>query len=81
MYKLENTNYIKPIMPRMRTIAQCAEYFKQEDPETAVTGWFIQECLIKDENSTFKAWVRSGVKYLINLDKLIEYFAEVGYAS
>jgi len=56
-------------LPRMRTIKQCAEYFKSEDPETTVNEYFLRT-LVKSGNLKV---VKAGNKSLISLDKLIEY--------
>ena len=84
VYDNKNTNYNSPMigamLPRMRTFEQCAKMIKDIDPDTAITEWYIQ-CLVKDENSTFKAWCKTGVKYLINFDELLRYFQGVNNAQ
>lgn len=54
---------------RMRTIKQCCEYFKSEDPETSISEYYIRILAKQNKVPVF----RTGVKQLINLDKLIEY--------
>lgn len=58
-------------LPRMRTIKKCVEHFRNEDPETSVNEYQIRQIV---KNNSFLA-VMSGKKYLVDLDKLIEYFA------
>ena len=60
------------MVPRMRTIEQCAAYFKEQDPETTMTRYRIRT-LIKEGTIPH---VMCGTKYLVNLDKLIEYLSE-----
>ncbi|RHP46429.1 DNA-binding protein [Clostridium sp. AF32-12BH] len=57
----------------MRTIDQCAELFKQQDPDTKVNKTFIRTMVLENKIPH----VMCGNKYLINLDKLIEYFSGV----
>jgi hypothetical protein len=54
---------------RMRTVAQCVEYFKEQDPETAISDYYIRQ-LVKKKKFLC---LMTGRKMLINLDKLIEY--------
>lgn len=56
-------------IPRMRTIKQCAEIFKKSDPDTEVNEYYLRR-LLKEESSLA---VKSGNKFLINMDKLIDY--------
>lgn len=58
-------------IPRMRTIQQCAVYFKEQDPGTSVGEWCIRQMVNRGEIPV----VRSGRKILINLDMLIEYLS------
>ena len=60
------------MVPRMRTIEQCAAYFKEQDPATTLTKYRIRELVL---NKTVPH-VMCGKKYLVNLDKLIEYLSE-----
>ena len=59
------------MVPRMRTIEQCAAYFKEQDPETIMTRYRIRT-LIKEGTIPH---VMCGPKYVVNLDKLIEYLS------
>ena len=61
------------MVPRMRTIDQCAELFKQQDPDTKVTKTYIRTMVLENKIPH----VVCGNKYLVNLDKLIEYFSGV----
>jgi len=54
---------------RMRTIPQCVEYFKKEDPDTQVGTYYLTQLVKSGKFSV----VKSGRKNLINLDRLIEY--------
>ena len=58
-------------IPRMRTIQQCAAYFKEQDPGTSVGEWCIRQMVNQGEIPV----VRSGRKILVNLDTLIEYLS------
>lgn len=60
------------VVPRMRTLDQCAVYFKEQDPETTLTRYRIRQMVL---NGTIPH-VMCGKKYLVNLDKLIEYLSE-----
>lgn len=55
---------------KMRTIRQCAKYFKEVDPETAVTEHALRIMVKEGAIPIFK----TGNRHLINLDKLIDYF-------
>lgn len=59
-------------LARMRTIQQCTEHFKQYDPDTAISDYYLR-CLVKQNKISH---VMAGKKYLINLDKLIEFLNE-----
>ena len=56
--------------PRMRTIKQCIEYFKQEDPDTSIGEYYLRGLVKQGKIPVFHA----GRKQLINLDSLVEYF-------
>lgn len=58
-------------VPRMRTVQQCAAYFKEQDPECCIGEWCIRQ-LVNQGKIPAR---RSGRRILINLDTLIEYFA------
>lgn len=54
---------------RMRTIKQCFEYFKEVDPESCITEYYLRGLVKQNKVPVFLA----GRKQLINLDKLIDY--------
>lgn len=56
--------------PRMRTVKQCIEYFKEQDPETSIGEYYLRGLIKQGKIPVFYA----GRKQLINLDVLIEYF-------
>lgn len=58
-------------IPRMRSIQQCAAYFKEQDPGTGIGEWCIRQMVNRGEIPV----VRSGRKILVNLDMLIEYLS------
>ena len=57
-------------MCRMRSVRETARYFKELDPDTQITEHTIRK-LIAD--GTIPA-LKTGVKYLINLDLMLEMF-------
>ena len=59
------------VVPRMRTLEQCATYFKEKDPDTTLTRYRIRQLVL---DGTIPH-VMCGNKYLVNLDRLIEYLA------
>lgn len=59
-------------IPRMRTIQQCAAYFKEQDPDCCIGEWCIRQ-LVNQGKIPVR---RTGKKFLINLDLLIKYYAE-----
>lgn len=56
-------------LARMRTVKQCYEYFKKEDPESSISEWYLRNLCVQNKIQVF----HTGRKRLINLDKLIEY--------
>ncbi|MGF7145943.1 hypothetical protein HNQ56_004391 [Anaerotaenia torta] len=54
---------------RMRTITQVLEYFKQEDPESSISEYYLRGLIKQGKVPVFYA----GRKCLVNLDRLIEY--------
>jgi hypothetical protein len=54
----------------MRTIKDTAKWFKDHDPDTEITEFAIRQ-MIKE--GTIPA-VKTGVKFLINLDALLKIF-------
>lgn len=64
-------------IPRMRTIKQCAAYFKAEDPESGLGEWRIRQMVKQGEIPVYRA----GRRILINLDILITYVSGEGPAA
>jgi len=58
-------------VPRMRTVQQCATYFKDLDPECCIGEWCIRQLVNQGKIPV----CHSGRRILINLDMLIEYFS------
>lgn len=58
-------------IPRMRTVAQAVEELKMLDENTAVTEYYVRQLAV---TGTIER-VKSGKKYLINLDSLIEHLS------
>lgn len=56
-------------IPRMRTIRQCAEYFKEQDPDSSLGEWRIRQMVNQNEIPVHHA----GRRILINLDILIDH--------
>jgi hypothetical protein len=56
-------------LARMRTAQQVYDYMHKEDPESSVSLWYIRS-LVKQRKIPV---VKAGCKYLINLDRFIEY--------
>lgn len=59
-------------VPRMRTIQQCADYFKSNDPQTQITYWKIRGLVLDGEVPYVSSGKTGRTKY-INLDLLINY--------
>lgn len=55
-------------MCRVRSIREVAKYFHDMDPDTQLTEWTIRNMI---SEGTIPA-VKSGGKYLINLDLLLQ---------
>ena len=55
--------------PRMRVCKKCMEELRKEDPETAVTEYYIRQ-LVRNKKI---AYVKSGRRTLINYESLLEY--------
>jgi len=55
--------------PRMRTINEAAAAFREIDPETAVTPYFIRQLVLND----LILYTKAGNRYLISLDALEDY--------
>lgn len=58
-------------VPRMRTVQQCAAFFKEQDPDCCIGEWCIRQLVNKGKIPV----CRSGRRILINLDTLIDYYA------
>ena len=54
----------------MRSIRDTAKYFKEMDPETEITEHTLRKMIAE---GTIPA-VKTGIKYLINLDQLLALF-------
>lgn len=61
-------------IPRMRTIAQCAEHLKGLDPETKITEWRIRKMVAEG----VVPHTDCGRTKLVNLDRLLECLAAGG---
>lgn len=64
-------------VPRMRTIQQCAAYFKEQDPECGLGEWRIRQMVNREEIPVYRA----GRRILINLDVLVDYLSGEGPSS
>ncbi len=67
---VENTEKRK--LPRMRTIEETYAFLLGEDAETGITKYWIREMCKQNKVHCLK----SGSKYLINLDDLIVKLSE-----
>ena len=59
------------MLPRMRTIAETYKYLQESDPETAMNPYAIRRLILTNTIP----FVKSGNKYLINLDLLEKYLS------
>lgn len=57
-------------MPRMRSIRDTARLFKEMDPDTEITECTLRKMIAQGSIPAFK----TGTKYLINVDQLVEMF-------
>lgn len=57
-------------MCRMRSIRDTAKYFRENDPDTEITEFTLRKMI---SEGTIPA-VKTGNKYLINLDAVLERF-------
>ena len=64
-------------MCRIRSIRETAKYFKEMDPETEITEYTLRQMIAE---GTIPA-VKTGVKFLINLDLVLERFGSTGPAD
>lgn len=60
-----------PNLARMRTVKQCFEFFHKEDPETSISEYYLRTLIKQKKVPVFK----TGVKFLVNLDVLINYLS------
>lgn len=64
-------------MCRMRSIRDTARYFREMDPDTEITEYTLRQMIAE---GTIPA-VKTGVKFLINLDLVLERFGSAGPAD
>lgn len=64
-------------MIRMRTIADTARFFREQDPDTQLTEYTLRRLVASGQITTIKV----GCKNLINLDTLIATLAQAGIFS
>ena len=55
-------------MPKMRSIRETARIFKEMDPDTQITETTLRKMIAEGTIPV----VKTGVKFLINVDRLIE---------
>lgn len=65
--KIEYSNDTK--LPRLRTLDGCYEEIRKLDKNTAISKYYIRQLVV----SGVLPRIKSGKKYYINLDLLIEY--------
>lgn len=58
-------------IPKIRTVQEIVSELKKIDPKTAITEFFVRQECKKDTSNIFH--FESGKKYLINLEKFIEF--------
>ena len=61
------------MLPRMRTITETIRLLKEQDPDTCLTETALRRMVISGE---LPSVVKVGSKYLINVDRLINYLNE-----
>lgn len=59
-------------MPKIRTISQAIEYLKSQDPNSAITEYYLRS-LIKQNKIKY---VKSGNRYLVNVNFLLDYLKD-----
>ena len=57
-------------MPRMRSIRDTARLFKEMDPDTEITECTLRKMIAQGSIPAFK----TGTKYLVNVDLLLDMF-------
>lgn len=55
----------------LRTLSEAFKYIKEQDPKTALTPWALRLMVVSGEVPCIK----SGKKYLIDMDGLVEYLS------
>ena len=58
-------------MVKLRTLKECYEYIKENDERSAVTPYFLRQMVVQKRIP----YMRSGRKYLINLDNIEKFMA------
>lgn len=64
-------------MCRMRSIRETAQFFKEMDPDTQITEKTLRNMIAE---GTIPA-VKTGVKYLLNVDLLLDMFGKTSDGS
>lgn len=64
-------------MCRMRSIRETAKYFREMDPDTEITEYTLRQMIAEGTIPAFK----TGVKYLINLDLVLDMFGSASPAD
>ena len=59
-------------LPRMRTVAEAVAELREEDPNTAVTPYFLRQAIASGRLPA----VRAGRKILVNLETLSEFLSQ-----
>lgn len=59
-------------MARFRTIRGALGYIRDIDPDTAITEYYLRQLVLNGKIKSKK----SGTRYLIDLDDLIDYLTE-----
>ena len=58
-------------MVKLRTLKECYDYIKENDERSAITPYFLRQMVVQKKIS----FMRSGRKYLINLEHLEKFMA------
>ena len=58
-------------MVKLRTLKECYEYIKENDTNSAVTPYFLRQMVVQKRIP----YMRSGRKYLINLENIDKFMA------
>lgn len=73
---LRNTK--RRTMKRIRTIEAAYNEIKAADPGTSLTKCALRRAVSSGEIPSRRVGSRGGYKYMVDLDKVIEYFAGEG---